>query len=106
MPKKKISLIVHDVRSAHNVGSLLRMADGLDIEKVYLTGITPYPHSEDDNRLPHIGRKVGWQIHKTALGAEDSATWQHVDSPEEAIEEVVAGGYQIIALEQTSSAQP
>jgi tRNA G18 (ribose-2'-O)-methylase SpoU len=50
----KIVLVVHNVRSAHNVGSLLRSADGLGVEKVYLTGYTPYPRQKNDGRLPHL----------------------------------------------------
>ena len=67
-----IRLIVHDVRSTHNVGSLLRTADGLGVRHVYFTGYTPYPVKENDTRLPHISTKLTKDIHKTALGAEQT----------------------------------
>jgi tRNA G18 (ribose-2'-O)-methylase SpoU len=97
----KIVLIVHDVRSCHNVGSLLRTAEGIGVEHVYLTGYTPYPASPQDSRLPHLRDKLAKQIHKTALGAEDSVPWSHQEQVETAIQNLKAEGYQIIALEQT-----
>jgi 23S rRNA (guanosine2251-2'-O)-methyltransferase len=69
---RNIILIVHNVRSTHNVGSMLRSADGFAVEKVYLTGYTPYPATASDERLPHLRAKIGRQIQKTALGAEKS----------------------------------
>jgi 23S rRNA (guanosine2251-2'-O)-methyltransferase len=68
---RDIILIGHNLRSCHNVGSLLRTAEGLGISKVYLTGYTPYPIPTDseDGRLPHEARKLHKQIQKTALGA-------------------------------------
>jgi tRNA G18 (ribose-2'-O)-methylase SpoU len=97
----KIVLIVHDVRSCHNVGSLLRTAEGIGVEHVYLTGYTPYPATPQDSRLPHLRDKLAKQIHKTALGAEDSVPWSHQEQVETAIQNLKAEGYQIIALEQT-----
>ena len=66
-----ICLVVHNVRSCYNVGSLLRTADAFAISKVYLTGYTPYPKQGNDSRLPHISGKMTRQIHKSALGAEN-----------------------------------
>jgi tRNA G18 (ribose-2'-O)-methylase SpoU len=97
----KIVLIVHDIRSCHNVGSLLRTAEGIGVEHVYLTGYTPYPATPQDSRLPHLRDKLAKQIHKTALGAEDSVPWSHQEQVETAIQNLKAEGYQIIALEQT-----
>ena len=93
-------LIAHDLRSTHNVGSLLRTADGLGIDNVYLTGYTPYPRLPRDERLPHLTQKIDKQITKTSLGAEKSVDWHHQDN----IKPLVAGlkkrGFVIAALEQ------
>ena len=97
---KKISLILHDIRSAHNVGSIFRSADGLGVEKLYLSGYTPYPQQQNDERLPHIRKKIDSAIHKTALGAESYMTWKHFASIEEALQDARSVGMQIFALEQ------
>lgn len=69
---KQIVIIAHDVRSAHNVGALLRTAEGLGVTTVYLTGYTPYPQHVNDARLPHLAAKIDAQIHKTALWGRES----------------------------------
>jgi 23S rRNA (guanosine2251-2'-O)-methyltransferase len=97
---KETVVLVHDIRSAHNVGSLLRTCDGLGIAHIYFTGYTPYPASPGDPRLPHIARKLTAQIRKTALGAERSVAWTHVDDAEACIARLRADGYTIAALEQ------
>src|SRR5579862_2755958 len=99
-----IVLVVNNLRSAHNVGSLLRTAEGLGIQKVYLAGYTPYPESPDDERLPHLRQKISRQIHKTALGAEGMVEWQHVDDIKACLEALGREGYLIAALEQTDRA--
>lgn len=98
---KKIMIIAHDIRSAHNVGSLLRTANGLGA-KVILSGYTPYPKTKNDTRLPHIANKLTKQISKTALGAEKSG-WEHTDDISELIASLKKQGYRIIALEQTKN---
>lgn len=96
-------LIAHNLRSTHNVGSLLRTADGLGVTTVYLTGYTPYPNQPADTRLPHIANKINQQISKTALGAETSVRWQHEESIDSVIQELKQPGYTVIALEQTEN---
>ncbi len=95
-------LIAHNLRSCHNVGSLLRTADGLGITKVYLTGYTPYPKLNNDDRLPHIADKIHKQIQKTALGAEESVPSEHHNDVFTALEKLRTEGYVIAALEQSS----
>lgn len=97
---RKVILIAHNIRSCHNVGALLRTADGLGIEKVYLTGYTPFPLGTFDARLPHLAAKIDAQIHKTALGAEKTVTWEHGDAIEPVLENLKNDGYTIAALEQ------
>lgn len=100
---RKIVLICHNLRSCHNVGSLLRTADGLGITKVYLTGYTPYPQQENDTRLPHIAMKMHKQIQKTALGAEETAVWIHDPDILSVIAALRTNGYTVAALEQTEA---
>jgi len=96
----EIVLVVHNVRSCHNVGSMLRTADGLGVDHVYLSGYTPYPRSANDTRLPHLINKINNQIAKTSLGAEKSVRWEHYDTPYPALEKLRRQGYIIAALEQ------
>lgn len=99
-------LVVHDIRSCHNVGSLLRTAEGLGVDKVYFSGYTPYPLTPKDERLPHISTKLTAQIHKTALGAEKTQSWERVSSIDELIKQLKHDGYTLAALEQTSNSVP
>lgn len=100
-----VILIVHNVRSAHNVGSLLRTADGLGVSEVILSGYTPYPTIKNDPRLPHIASKVSQRIHKTALGAEESVKWQWAETVESLLKALRAQGYLLAALEQSPGSQ-
>jgi 23S rRNA (guanosine2251-2'-O)-methyltransferase len=102
----KVVVIVHNVRSTHNVGSILRSADGFGISRVYFTGYTPYPPEEGDKRLPHISEKIGRQIHKTALGAEESVSWRHIENIKTVISKLKSNGYLVAALEQSPEAKP
>ena len=100
---RQIILIANNLRSSHNVGSLLRTADGLGIQKVYLTGYTPYPICENDKRLPHLSKKIDSAISKIALGAEKYISWEHVEEVESVISNLQTEGYIILALEQTKT---
>jgi tRNA G18 (ribose-2'-O)-methylase SpoU len=97
----RIILIAHNLRSTHNVGSLLRTAEGLGVEQVYLSGYTPYPLLAHDNRLPHLAQKADRQITKTALGAETSLSWHHYETVEPLLHDLQGQGFMIAALEQT-----
>lgn len=101
--QREIILIAHNIRSCHNVGSLLRTAEGLGVNKVYLTGYTPYPNEKNDKRLPHISSKVNRQIHKTSLGAENMITWQHEKDIKKVIKSLQNNAYTVYALEQSSN---
>lgn len=85
---EKIPLIVvlENIRSAYNVGSVFRTADAFLLEAIYLCGYTCKP--------PHK------EIKKTALGAEDSVTWQHFESTDLAIRHLHDSGYSVFAIEQ------
>jgi tRNA G18 (ribose-2'-O)-methylase SpoU len=88
---KKIPLIVvlDNVRSLHNVGSVFRTSDAFLVEAIYLCGITATP--------PHA------EIHKTALGAEDSVAWKYFEKTADAVEELKRQDYRIAAVEQAES---
>lgn len=98
---KSIILIAHNLRSCHNVGSLLRTAEGLGLDKVYLTGYTPYPLKDQDDRLPYLSAKIDKQIHKTALGAEMTIAWEQVLEVQPLLEDLHNQGYTLAALEQS-----
>lgn len=100
---RQLVCIAHDVRSAHNVGSLLRTCDGLHVEKLIISGYTPYPSYEGDTRLPHESRAIQKQIQKTALGAEDLVPWEHSTDITATINSLKSEGYQVVALEQTAT---
>jgi 23S rRNA (guanosine2251-2'-O)-methyltransferase len=100
----RLVLIAHNIRSAHNIGSLLRTAEGLGIEKVFLTGYSPYPIAKDDQRLPHIRQKIDKRINKTSLDAQHSIDWQHSNSLPAILKQLKKDGYDIAALEQTTDA--
>lgn len=103
---RDIVLIAHNLRSTHNIGSLLRTAEGLGVRTVYLTGYTSYPLESNDGRLPHLSRKLDQQISKTALGAEKLQAWQHNDDINQVIAKLKDHNYLITALEQTATSQP
>lgn len=103
----RLILIAHNLRSCHNIGSLLRTAEGLGVEEVVLSGYTPYPlGGKDDDRLPHLARKIDRQIHKTALGAENLLSWRHETNISDVLAELRASGWQIAAIEQTENSLP
>lgn len=85
-------VICHNIRSAHNVGSIMRTADGAGVAKVYLSGYTPAP--------PHSG------ISKTALGAEETMEWEKVSSLGRLVKNLKKERFEIIALERSEKSKP
>ena len=85
---KKLPLIVvlDDVRSMYNIGSVFRTCDAFRVEAVYLCGICQTPPSTE--------------IHKTALGAEESVSWQYFKTVLEAVDELKKAGYTVFSVEQ------
>lgn len=90
-------LILHNIRSAENVGSMFRTADAFGVTKIYLTGYTPTP-------VDRFKRPVS-RIAKTALGAEKTVSWEKMEGAP-LIEQLRADGVSIIALEQAPHAVP
>jgi len=99
-------LILDDIRSTHNVGSILRTADGFGVNEVFFCGYTPYPAIPNDPRLPHEREKLTRAIHKTALGAEKTMPITVFTTTAEAITEARRRGYTVAALEQAADSTP
>jgi len=87
IPRLPISILVENVRSVHNVGSIFRSADGFGADKIYLTGYTAYPPRED--------------LSKTALGSEDAVPWEHFENPIDAAKKIIKRGISLVLIEQT-----
>lgn len=108
--KKQLVLIIHNVRSAHNVGALFRTADGAGVAKIFLTGYTPRPHSPDksisDRRYRYISlTKAEKELAKTALGAEESMPWTRVVSLKKVIDALREEKYAVLGLEQDAGSR-
>jgi tRNA G18 (ribose-2'-O)-methylase SpoU len=88
--KTPIIIVLDDIRSLHNIGSVFRTADAFLIEKIYLCGITATPPNKE--------------IHKTALGATETVTWEHHTSVLEVIEKLKKENVTTLAIEQVESA--
>ena len=85
--KQPVVLVLDNIRSLQNVGSLFRTADAFNLESIFLCGITATP--------PHR------EIHRTALGATESVDWEYFPDTTSAIESLKTKGYQIVVIEQT-----
>ncbi len=94
----EIIVIAHNIRSTHNVGAIFRTAEGFGVNKIILSGYTPYPKILNDSRLPHIAEKLHNQIHKTALDAESIVPFEYHEILH--LEAFKQQGYRLVALEQ------
>jgi len=92
---RDVILILHNIRSLHNVGSIFRTADGAGVKKIYLVGITPEP-------TDRLGR-VREPLRKVALGAEESVPWEKVSSFARLSKKMREEGYSMCALEQSKN---
>lgn len=93
---KRLIVILHNIRSTYNVGAILRSCDCLGVDEVIFSGYTPFL----DKGLPHEQEKLRKQIHKTALGAEESLKWRRVEDVLGEINAQQKQGRKIVALEQ------
>ena len=98
---RELFIIAHDIRSAHNIGALFRLADGMAVTRLYISGYSPYPSLPNDTRLPHINQKLTKQIEKTALGATATVPWEHVPDIYVLLEKLKLQDVQLIGLEQS-----
>lgn len=88
--KTPLIIVLDDIRSLHNIGSVFRTSDAFLIEKIYLCGITAIPPNKE--------------IHKTALGATDTVTWEYAKDVLEVVAKLKAENVKIYAIEQTENA--
>ena len=84
--KLPLIMVLDNIRSLHNVGSVFRTADAFRLQGIYLCGITACPPAAE--------------IHKTALGAEDTVAWTYYEDTMDAVAQLKADGYEVIAVEQ------
>ena len=96
--ENSLILILHDIRSAHNVGSMFRTADGAGVDEVVLSGYSPVPPKKDALYLTDADKA----LRKTALGAEESMAWKKVASLTRLVNQLRKEGYEIVALEQAT----
>ena len=87
--KMPVTVVLDNIRSCHNIGSVFRTSDALLVEKIYLCGISSTPPDKE--------------IRKTALGAENTVPWEYLASTLEAVEVLKAKGYTLIAVEQVEN---
>lgn len=87
--KVPVIVVLENIRSAYNIGSVFRTSDAFLIEAIYICGYSAIP--------PHK------EIKKTALGAEETVTWKHFNSSAEAIEELKGKGYKVFGVEQVEN---
>lgn len=90
--KNRVMVVLDNIRSMHNVGSVFRSADAFLVEGICLCGYTPQPPHRD--------------IHKTALGATETIDWIHLPTTLEAIQQLKDKGYKVFALEQAEGSIP
>jgi len=95
---KRMIVILHNIRSMHNVGSIFRTADAAGVEKIYLCGVTPAP-------IDKFGRKRQ-QVAKVSLGAENYVQWEQVKSTTRFLDKLKEDGYFILAVEQSPTSIP
>lgn len=112
----KIAVVLHNVRSLHNVGSIFRTADAVGVRKIYLCGITPKPldpirgrgtpHTPAvSNRTNRLGN-VRPQFAKVALGAEKYVEWEYAKRAADVIKKLKKESYKIFAVEQNRESIP
>jgi 23S rRNA (guanosine2251-2'-O)-methyltransferase len=90
--KTPVVVVLDNIRSMHNVGSVFRTADAFLVEGIYLCGYTPQPPHRD--------------IHKTALGATETVEWQYFANTADAVRDLKEEGYAVFAVEQTEGSVP
>ena len=90
--KIPVVIVLDNVRSMHNVGSVFRTADAFLMQGIYLCGFTPKPPHRD--------------IHKTALGATETVTWHYRENAIDLVKELKSDGYMIIPIEQVTKSIP
>ena len=107
--KLPLVVVLDDVRSLYNVGSVFRTSDAFRVECIYLCGITATPQPVDEHHVTMLSAlesarectlKAQQEIHKTALGAEESVSWKYFPTALDALRSLKEQGYEVLAIEQ------
>ena len=93
--KRHVTVLLYNIRSTHNVGSMFRTADSAGVTRIYMSGYTPTP-------LDRFGRSRK-DIAKVALGAENTIPWEYVSDPKKIIKKLKKDQHQIIGIEQADN---
>ena len=88
MMERDVRVVAHNIRSLHNVGSIFRTCDGAGVSKLYLTGYSGVPPRKE--------------ISKTALGADESVSWEFHKDPVSVVQKLKSDGFRIVALEKNN----
>ncbi|HEX7260044.1 MAG TPA: TrmH family RNA methyltransferase [Candidatus Saccharimonadia bacterium] len=101
----QLTLILDNLRSAYNIGAILRTCDAAGVHQVFACGTTPYPKLKNDSRDPVISGRNTREIAKTALGAEKTVMVEHFNDTASAINYCRAHKWTLIGLEQSSESK-
>ncbi len=93
--KQEVVVVLDNIRSVHNVGAIFRTSDALGIDKIFLCGVTPTP-------LDRFGRERN-DLHKSALGAEKTVSWEYQSSTLSCVEQLKKEGYTVVSVEQSKN---
>lgn len=104
--QRSIVVVAHNLRSVFNVGSLLRTSDVFAVERLYVTGFTPYPSQPDDSRDPGLQAQLTRRIARSAAGAEHTMPVTHQSDVYALLGSLHAAGYTVIGLEIDAGAVP
>lgn len=105
-PRRSIVVVAHNIRSAHNVGSLLRTGEFFGLDRVWVTGFSPYPTYADDPRDPRLRDLQTRRLAKAAAGAERTMPFDRHDDVHALVESLRADGYTVVGLELDPTAVP
>ncbi|MFZ2523490.1 MAG: TrmH family RNA methyltransferase [Minisyncoccia bacterium] len=92
MKKRDVRVLIHDIRSTHNVGSIFRTSDTVGVNKIYISGYSPTPKDKYSRARKDIA--------KVALGAEETIPWEYLKSPLTTIKSLKKEGFEVVGLEQ------
>lgn len=104
--RRSIVVVAHNLRSVFNVGSLLRTSDVFAVQRVYVTGFTPYPSQPDDARDPKLQAQLTKRLAKSAAGAEHTMPLTAGRDVYELVESLRAEGYAVVGVEIDPGAVP
>ena len=91
----EVAVLLHDIRSTHNVGSIFRTSDALGVNKIYMSGYTPTPLDKYNRARKDVA--------KVSLGAEKTIPWEYNEDPKKIIKKLEKDGFTIVAVEQSES---